>query len=152
MRLKSLRPPMHKVNKVNKWAYDLPEHSLEVFALALHKLMGATNHTQWTLSKALGVSNTTISNYLLGRRDMCAGVKATRDKMDFMRMIADELDIRPTYFLEYRIILLYEKVKDYPKLVDIFLDLASDPKKMVEWYEEFQVKKPDNRLNNTGDK
>lgn len=140
--LKGLKFKDHKVNKAKIWGFNIPEHSTESFDLTLHKIMGATGHTQWTLSKALGVSNTTVSNYLLGKRRMVSGEKEIREKMEMMRLIADELDIKPTFFLEYRIILLNEKLKLYPELVDMFLDIATEPKTAIKWYEEKQVKLP----------
>jgi hypothetical protein len=48
--------------------------------------------------------------------------------------IADYFDVKPSYFIEYRMYQLCKRIEYNPELVDVFLDLASQPLKILaEW-------------------
>ena len=122
------------LTKSDAGVYKIPEHSLESFEVSLNKIIKASSITQQELSKAMKISNTTIHNYLMGYR--------RNPTKEFMIKMADYFDIKPSYFREYRIRLLMDRFEMFPELIDIFLDLSTNPqriKKIInEWIKRNQ--------------
>ena len=122
------------LTKSDAGVYKIPEHSLESFEDSLTKIIKASGITQQELSKAMKISNTTIHNYLMGYR--------RNPTKEFMIKMADYFDIKPSYFREYRIRLLMDRFEMFPELIDIFLDLSTNPqriKKIInEWIKRNQ--------------
>ena len=117
----------HRLNNVSLYIHNIPEHSQDDFDVSLRLLMAAASITQRELSRFLKTSNVTIHNYVTGKRKW--------PDIKLMRKIADYFDVKPSYFKEYRIYQLEERLAKHPKLIDIFLDLASNPAKIIEEYE-----------------
>lgn len=115
-----------RITKIKQWAFEIPEHSLETYDKALKKLMGATGYTEAKLACRTGLSTTSIYHYLHSLR---------KPDNTIMENIAKVFDIKPSYFLEYRINGLVDFLKRTPKLVDIFLDISSDPLPIIEEWE-----------------
>jgi len=109
-------------------AYHIPEHCNEPFSKALTKLFRASPITQNELGKALHVSGATVSNYLHGYR-----LNPTKE---FILEVSELFDIKPSYFREYRIMQLNDKLCEYPELIDCFLDLADDSKRVIKEYKQ----------------
>ena len=130
----SIRFNNYKLIKSDMDTYKIPEHSLEDFGESLNKIIKASSITQQELSKAMKISNTTIHNYMMGYR--------RNPTKEFMIRLADYFDIKPSYFREYRIRLLMDRFEMFPELIDIFLDLATNPqriKKIInEWIKRNQ--------------
>lgn len=120
----------NRISNGKQWAYSLPEHSLETFADSLAKVIKASGITQKELSRALRITNTTIGNYCNGDR--------RKPKPEFMIDIADYFDIKPSYFLEYRMYQLCKRIENNPELVDVFLDLASQPIRVCSQWKKLQ--------------
>ena len=124
----------YKLTKSDTGVYKIPEHSLESFELSLTKIIKASSITQQELGKAMKITNTTIHNYMMGYRK--------NPTKDFMIRMADYFDIKPSYFREYRIRLLMDRFEMFPELIDIFLDLSTNPqriKKIInEWIKRNQ--------------
>jgi len=124
----------YKLTKSDAGVYKIPEHSLESFEVSLTKIIKASSITQQELGKAMKITNTTIHNYMMGYRK--------NPTKDFMIRMADYFDIKPSYFREYRIRLLMDRFEMFPELIDIFLDLSTNPqriKKIInEWIKRNQ--------------
>jgi len=124
----------YRLTKSDTGVYKIPEHSLESFELSLTKIIKASSITQQELGKAMKITNTTIHNYMMGYRK--------NPTKDFMIRMADYFDIKPSYFREYRIRLLMDRFEMFPELIDIFLDLSTNPqriKKIInEWIKRNQ--------------
>ena len=132
----------YRLTKSDFSCYKIPEHSLESFESSLTKIIKASSITQQELGKAMKITNTTIHNYMMGYRK--------NPTKDFMIRLADYFDIKPSYFREYRIGLLMDRFDMFPELIDIFLDLSTNPeriKKIInEWikrnrYADWGIKK-----------
>ena len=122
-----------RISKLKAYVFEIPEHSLETLDKALKKLMGATGYTEGKLSQRVGLSTTAIYHYLHALR---------KPDNNIMEKIAKTFDVKPSYFLEYRLNELCDYCKRQPKLVDIFLDIASDPDRIIaEWELEEQKQK-----------
>jgi len=103
--------------------YGIKEHSRKPFGQALKDLANISGIPQPILGKALKVSATTIHNYFNGYR--------TKPDLDFIRRCADFFDVRPSYFREYRIHIVNERLIEFPELIDIIQIALSDPKKLI---------------------
>lgn len=122
-----------RLNKKKQKIYEIPEHSKELIEQSLRKLMDASGINGVNLAKFLKVSNTTITNYINGYR-------RNPDK-DFLIRLADYFDVKPSYFIEYRIRILLDRIELFPELLDIFLDLAQEPKLIVDkWNDEIKYR------------
>ena len=119
---------VYKLNRDKLIGYGIPEHSNESFSKALKRLIGASSITQAELGKALKISGVTVSNYLHGYR--------VNPDMEFILRVADFFDVKPSYFREYRIIKLSDKLCEFPELIDVFLDLADDSKRVIMEYKK----------------
>ncbi len=125
------KPKYYNYNRITKYSanvYKLPEHSNKLFKDSLTALMKASGITDKELCRALRVSNTTIGNYRKGRDGY------TNPKKIFMIKIADFLDIKSSYFWEYRKLLLDEYLKLNPEMLDVHLDISTAPKRVLEEY------------------
>ena len=121
----------HRFRRGDLDAYKIPEHSIEPFSEALGKIIKASGVGQQNLASAMRISNTTIHNYIHGYR--------LHPEKDFMIKIADYFDIKPTYFREYRIDILLDRLEVHPEMVDVFLDLASRPQIIIQEWKERNV-------------
>lgn len=121
----------HRITNDRMYSSNIPEHSLDPIEKSLGVLIHYSYLTHRQLAKAMKVSPVTIHNYLHGNR--------TNPEPEFMRKLADFFDVKPSYFLEYRLWLLSERLSRFPELVDVFLDLASDPGGVVREYERLEV-------------
>lgn len=119
---------VYKLNRDKLMAYGIPEHSTESFSKAFKRLVGASSITQAELGKALKISSVTVCNYIHGYRN--------NPDMEFILKVADFFDVKPSYFREYRIIKLNDKLCEYPELIDVFLDLADDSKRIIKEYKQ----------------
>jgi transcriptional regulator with XRE-family HTH domain len=109
-------------------AYKINEHSVEPFGKALKTLVRASGITQAELGKALHVSSVTVYNYIHSYR--------RKPEIDFMRRIADFFDIKPTYFREYRIYLIEQKMIEYPEVIDIIFEVLGDPVSLIKSFKD----------------
>jgi transcriptional regulator with XRE-family HTH domain len=116
----------NRINKTKMWAHGIPEHSLDCFADSLSRIIKASGITQKELSKALRCSNTTIANYCDGTR--------RKPEPKFIQEISDFFDVKPSYFREYRMYQLCKRIENNPELIDVFLDIATSPARIInEW-------------------
>ena len=53
---------------------------------------------------------------------------------EFMSKIAEFFDIKPSFFYEYRMIQLMERLEKTPELIDVFLDISSNPGELISAY------------------
>jgi transcriptional regulator with XRE-family HTH domain len=119
---------VYKMDRDKLMAYGIPEHNTEAFSKAFKRLVGTSSITQAALGKALKISSVTVFNYLHGYRN--------NPDMEFILSVSDFFDVKPSYFREYRIIKLNDKLCEYPELIDVFLDLADDSKRVIREYKE----------------
>jgi transcriptional regulator with XRE-family HTH domain len=130
-----------RIDRLKTWAYDIPEHSIEPMDKSLKRLLGATGYSYVKLAKRINVANTTIYHYVNGMR---------KPDNKIMEDIAKVFDIKPSYFLEYRINEITEYLVKNPELADIFLDIASDPREFVECWnkcrEEYESRVRNNNI------
>lgn len=56
--------------------------------------------------------------------------------IEFMLKISQVMDIKPSYFWEYRKSLLDEYLELNPDMLDVFLDLSTTPKRILEEYRQ----------------
>lgn len=124
-----------RISNVKKWAFTIPEHSIEPLDRSLKKLMGATGYSEGGLAKRIGISTTSIYHYLHALR---------KPKDSVMERLARAFDIKPSYFLEYRLNELCDYLNRNPKLLDIFLDIASEPDMVIEEWEKEEKKRQGN--------
>ena len=127
--MNNYKPKYYNYNRVTKHsanAFALPEHSNKLFKDSLTALVGASGITDKELCKAMHVSNTTIGNYRKGSR--------TNPKKDFMLRLSDFFDVKPSYFWEYRKLLLDEFLKLNPEMLDVHLDISTAPGRVMEEY------------------
>jgi len=112
--------------------YNIDHHSREPFGKALKRLRDITGLTQNELGKLLGITGVTINNYEHGYRK--------NPEPDFVVSVATCFDIKPTYFREYRIYKLLQRLNEYPGLIDLFLDIANNPNpnKFLQGYREYK--------------
>lgn len=118
----------HRFKRGDFEAYEIPECSNKPFSEAFSEIIKASGVGQQHLASALRVSNTTVFNYTKGYR--------VNPEKDFIIKIADYFDVKPSYFREYRIDILLDRLELYPELIDVFLDLASRPKTIIREWEE----------------
>ena len=119
---------MYKLSRELLEAYNIEEHSKKPFGQALKILASAADITQPPLAKALKVTATTIHNYYNGYR--------TKPDLDFILRCADFFDVKPSYFREYRINQINEKLVEYPELIDIVSRALSDPEKLIKDFKD----------------
>jgi len=119
---------MYKLSSEQLKDFGILEHSRKPFGQALKDLAGISGISQPELGKALHVTATTIHNYFHGYR--------TNPDIEFMRRCADFFDVKPSYFKEYRINLINEKLSEFPELIDIIATSLSDPKKLIREYKD----------------
>ncbi len=127
--MNNYKPKYYNYNRVTKHSansYDLPEHSNKLFKDSLTMLINAGGITDKELCKAMHVSNTTIGNYRKGAR--------ANPKKNFMIRLADFFDVKPSYFWEYRKLLLDEFLQLNPEMLDVHLDISTAPKRVMEEY------------------
>lgn len=118
----------HKMTKDAMEAHELHEHSNKLFAESLTELINASGVTDMELCRGMRVSNTTIGNYRRGARN--------HPSKDFMIKLSDKFDVRPSYFWEYRKLVLDEYLELNPDMLDVFLDLSTTPKRIIEEYRQ----------------
>lgn len=117
---------MFKLSNSDLKSYSIPEHSLEPFAKSFSRLIGACGRLQAEVSKKLNVSPVTVSNYLHGYRK--------NPDENFILKVSALFDVKPSYFREYRIMKLNEKLYEYPELIDVFIDLSDDSRRVIREY------------------
>jgi len=127
-------------------AYNIPEHSTQHFCDAFQKVFRASGYTQKELARRLRVSSTTVGYWLGGDRQK-------KPNRQTMIDIADSIDIKPSYFMEYRIMQLEKCFEFNPELVDVFLDLASSPSRIIQEWKKIQnsINKYDKYYDDNGD-
>lgn len=123
----------NRLSKTKMQVYQIPEHSIKPISESLPLIIKAAGCTHKELAKALNVSSQTITNYCDGSR--------RNPTPEFMIEIADFLNIMPSYFLEYRIHQLEKRFKFNPELVDVFLDLATTPKRIIDAWKEIEARR-----------
>lgn len=117
----------HKYTNYKQYAYNLPEHSNKPFSESLTQLIRGSGITDLELCKAMRVSNTTIANYRKGK-------PGHKPKKEFIQRLADFFDIKPSYFWEYRKFLLEEYLEKNPEMLDVFLDISTTPRRILDEY------------------
>jgi len=130
--MNNYKPKHYNYNRMTKYsanAYELPEHSNKLFNESLTALINASGITDKELCRAMHVSNTTIGNYRKGSR----GIKKIPRK-EFMQRLSDFFDIKPSYFWEYRKLLLDESLYLNPNMLDVHLDISTAPIRVLQEY------------------
>ena len=120
----------NRITDKKMWAFAIPEHSLDCFAISLTRIIKASGITQKALAFELKKSNTTIMYY-------CDGTRRNPDEK-FIHDICDFFDLKPSHFLEYRIMQLNKRIENNPELVDVFLDLATNSKRILQEWNKIQ--------------
>jgi transcriptional regulator with XRE-family HTH domain len=127
--MNNYKPKYYNYNRMTKYSagvYKLPEHSNKPFSDSLTALVNASGITDKELCRAMRVSPTTIGNYRKGARN--------HPKKEFMIRLADFFDIKPSYFWEYRKLLLEDSLKLNPEMLDVHLDISTAPQRVLQEY------------------
>lgn len=124
------------ITEAEKEAFGIPEHSSEPLDKSLTQLVQAGGTPYAKLAMEMRVSSTTIYKYMNGYTKLIEINEDISRKMKFLRKIADYFDIKPSYFREYRIVKLIEKMEENPELIDIFLELSKKAREVIRKYNE----------------
>jgi transcriptional regulator with XRE-family HTH domain len=116
--------------------FKIPEHSNEPLSDSLTALVKACGQPYHELAKNLRVSGTTVHKYMHGMTTLFSITEEDSRKMQFLRKIADYFDVKPTYFREYRIVKLIEKLLDDPEMIDIMLELSKKSRQLKKFFYE----------------
>ena len=99
-----------------------PERTVEPLATALRRLMverGLTSDTD--LWARAGLDSSTVSLYLAGKR----GRRMNTQAIQTVEKLAKALEVLPTYFVEYRLWQLTDKLYVNLELVDAAADIVN---------------------------
>lgn len=97
----------------------MEERAMKPISEALDELLSERGMTQTDLWAAAGISSSTLSMYLSGKR----GTTIDWRGAETVEKIAAALDVSPAYFLEYRSWQVREIARKYPGLAEKSYDL-----------------------------
>lgn len=106
----------YKITEEEKEIFDIPQYSDKRYKESLKDLLNASGANVDTLCKYLGGSLDLVNRYIYREAEI---------PVDRLPRIAKFFGVEPSYFLEYRIDLLFKRLEVNPKLINIFLELSN---------------------------